>query len=122
METTISTICIYVINMYSSLLIYLEECQALDDPTNGEVIKGALTVGGKASYRCFTGYALVGDKMRVCQVDSTWNGTEPTCKRNGRFSLSGYKHFLHYLNLRIGFNGVRINMIQFARMVSIEIV
>ena len=30
-------------------------------------------------YTCDEGYALKGDGNRVCQIDSTWDGTDPEC-------------------------------------------
>ncbi len=32
-----------------------------------------------ATYTCESGYILSGDSSRICQSDSIWSGSEPTC-------------------------------------------
>jgi hypothetical protein len=33
----------------------------------------------RTSYVCNDGYALKGDGNRICQMNDTWNGTDPEC-------------------------------------------
>lgn len=32
-----------------------------------------------AVFKCQLGFSLNGGEVLACQVDGTWNGTEPTC-------------------------------------------
>ena len=32
-----------------------------------------------ATYSCSDGYSLQGNSERFCQIDGTWNGTDPVC-------------------------------------------
>ena len=43
-----------------------------------------VTVGQYAIYNCDVGYDLIGLTERVCQLNSTWSGSEPTCKVKGK--------------------------------------
>ena len=62
-------------------------CMDLNDvPTNGYIsysdgTVNSRTAGTVATYSCDTGYLLVGDTTRVCQVDGTWDSTSPICER-----------------------------------------
>lgn len=38
-------------------------------------------LNGAIIYTCIDGYTLIGDAMRTCQLNGTWNGTTPTCDR-----------------------------------------
>ena len=42
-------------------------------------------LGTEATYICNDGYVLRGvrgDRVRTCQLDGTWTGTEPTCGKS----------------------------------------
>ena len=49
------------------------------------------TVGSTATYRCNTGYNLVGNRQRTCRSNGQWSGEEPICEgiiTIGHFVLS----------------------------------
>ncbi|XP_077968671.1 complement receptor type 1-like isoform X4 [Styela clava] len=47
---------------------------------NGSRTWNKLTMGGKATYRCNTGFILKGDFKTVCCADKEWHGPPPTCE------------------------------------------
>nr|XP_039269165.1 sushi, von Willebrand factor type A, EGF and pentraxin domain-containing protein 1-like isoform X2 [Styela clava] len=51
-----------------------------DDIPNGFRTWNKLTMGGKATYRCNTGFILKGDFETVCCADKKWHGPPPTCE------------------------------------------
>ena len=54
-------------------------------PDNGLRVGDDFSVGAAVFYRCFDDYDLVGAKFRVCQNDSQWSDSLPTCVRfNGK--------------------------------------
>ena len=62
-------------------LILLGFCPVLTDPDNGTVFTTGNTVGDVAMYICDREYEIVGDDMRTCLDDGTWNGSVPICTR-----------------------------------------
>jgi hypothetical protein len=56
-------------------------CPVPVDIGNGSVQVKETYVGHVVTYECDYAYELVGDKIRVCQVDKTWTGNEPYCTR-----------------------------------------
>ena len=57
------------------------DCGFLTDPANGRVSHTAgTTFGQTATYTCDTGFNLVGDNTRMCQVAGVWSGNAPTCQ------------------------------------------
>ena len=57
-------------------------CPSLDDPIGGNVEIMTAEDGTMTSeYTCNQGYRLIGNAVRSCQADGTWNGNEPTCTR-----------------------------------------
>ena len=57
------------------------ECDTLTDPVSGQVSHPTgTTFGQTATYRCDTGYNLVGNNTRTCQADGMWSGSAPTCQ------------------------------------------
>ena len=57
------------------------DCGNLTDPTNGQVtLTAGTTFKQTATYRCNTGYNLVGDSTRTCQATGIWSGSAPTCQ------------------------------------------
>lgn len=56
------------------------DCGNLPDIPNGDVnITPDTQLGSAAIYTCDTGFELNGNKLRRCQADGTWSGSEPTC-------------------------------------------
>ena len=63
-------------------VIAVKSCEALTDPTNGQVQGSDTHVGATVTYRCNEGYNLVGSSSRTCQESgdkAVWSGNEPTC-------------------------------------------
>ena len=57
-----------------------QECVPLDHLAHGSVhIHPINKFGAVAQYLCEDGFKLRGDKVRVCQGDQTWSGSQPTC-------------------------------------------
>ena len=56
-------------------------CNRLENPAFGSVRFTGTTIGSRANYSCNSGYALVGDRVRVCRQDGEWSGEAPTCTR-----------------------------------------
>ena len=72
-------------------------CPELRDIAKGSVEVSGTTVGSRATYRCNSGYTLVGNKVRTCQSNRQWSGREPSCK--GRFKIKMYiRFFLLYVH------------------------
>ena len=71
------------------LLSTAVDCNALSDPSNGQVSHTAgTTFGQTATYSCNTGYNLVGDSTRTCEAAGEWSGSEPTCQRTFLYLLT----------------------------------
>ena len=51
------------------------------DIMNGDVTISPADRGlmSRTMYECDPGFALKGSGNRVCQIDDTWNGTDPEC-------------------------------------------
>ena len=63
------------------LFYIVVDCGILTNPANGQVTHTAGTIFGQtATYRCNTGYNLVGSSNRTCQATRVWSGSEPTCE------------------------------------------
>ncbi len=56
------------------------ECQHLASPEHGVVVVSGTVAGSVATYRCDSGFVLVGSKTRTCQDNGVWSGTEPFCR------------------------------------------
>ena len=59
-------------------------CEIPMNPPNGVVMCSGqpVTVGETCTTQCNTGYELQGgDEVRICQSDTTFSGTEATCRR-----------------------------------------
>ena len=55
-------------------------CPDLKELANGQVAKSGFTPDSIAIYTCNNSeYQLVGDRLRTCQDNGQWSGTEPTC-------------------------------------------
>ena len=65
---------------YVFLILAVVDCGPLTDPDNGQVNDAAgTTFRHTATYRCNTGYGLVGNRTRTCQATGNWSGSVPTC-------------------------------------------
>ena len=73
------------------------DCGFLPSPPNGNVELTETTFMSIAKYSCDEGFALVGNFIRVCLVNSQWSGDEPTC----RFGESLDKSHSHVLYIMI---------------------
>ena len=63
------------------LILTAVDCGSLTDPDNGQVDHTAgTTLGQTATYRCNTGYNLVGESTHTCQATGEWSGSAPTCQ------------------------------------------
>ena len=56
-------------------------CGSLNNPSNGKVSVNGSTFRSVATYKCKSGFSLVGDKQRICQSNGKWSRNAPTCKR-----------------------------------------
>ena len=56
-------------------------CLPLMEPGNGQVVHQSLNYGSTAAYNCNPGYTLEGEEMRVCLLNASWSGSEPSCQR-----------------------------------------
>ena len=61
-------------------------CQELELLVNGRIEYSPDTTapyleGTNAEHICFPGFFLIGNVIRVCQSDSTFSETSPTCQR-----------------------------------------
>ena len=69
---------------------YLVNCPSLADPNNG-MINCSLGDDGVSSYEdacsftCNTGYELIGQDIRFCLSNGTWNGNETFCSRGNNY-------------------------------------
>ena len=52
----------------------------------GEIVEERVTYGTVVMYNCNSGFALVGDKNRTCQIGlnntGSWSGSSPHCEGN----------------------------------------
>ena len=70
-----------IIYMMYFLTLTAVVCGNLTDPANGQVDHTAgTTFGQTATYSCNTGYNLVENSTRTCQVSGNWSGNAPTCE------------------------------------------
>ena len=87
-------------NVHDMFLILTVDCGNLTDPANGNVTHTTGTdVGQTATYRCDTGYNLVGDRTRTCQARGNWSGNAPTCQGMFIMCVCTQKHVSMYLGL-----------------------
>ncbi|XP_013383226.1 sushi, von Willebrand factor type A, EGF and pentraxin domain-containing protein 1 [Lingula anatina] len=50
------------------------------------------TFGGTLRYSCIPGYEMVGQNLRMCQEDGSWEGEQPYCKKKSCGGLSPLKN------------------------------
>ena len=83
-------------NVHDMFLILTVDCGNLTDPANGNVTHTTGTdLGQTATYRCDTGYNLVGDRTRTCQARGNWSGNAPTCQ--GMFIMCMHTNTCQYV-------------------------
>ncbi|KAK2150293.1 hypothetical protein LSH36_413g01017 [Paralvinella palmiformis] len=56
-------------------------CKPPNNVTSGSVTWNGTATGDLTQYSCDVGYRILGSKHRTCRVNSTWDGTEPSCER-----------------------------------------
>ena len=64
----------------SGLCSDLVACPPLTEPDNSELVLDGVLEGSTASYSCNTGYDRIGPANRICGVDGSWSGSEPSCQ------------------------------------------
>ena len=74
----------------------LPRCSIVDcgDPgrsSNGQRLLGATTAFSTVSYSCNRGYDLLGNRVRICLQNGSWNGTIPICR-----GICGTLYFIVY--------------------------
>lgn len=57
-----------------------EECVVLENPDNGRVIMNGTQIGNTVSYECDTGFTLVGESIRTCNLVGLWTDRQPVCQ------------------------------------------
>ena len=62
-----------------NLCISVKDCNHPDKPGNGSVLISSTKYKGRATYACDVGFVMVGDLVRICTENGTWNGTAPVC-------------------------------------------
>ena len=97
----------YQVTLILHTLLTAVNCGNLIHPANGSVNHTAgTTFGQAATYSCNTGYNLVGDSTRTCQVEENWSGNAPTCEGmyvyKLTFSYPMMMHFAFVLAKRVG--------------------
>ena len=76
----------YVILLVHSFTLYVIVigCNEPDLPSIGttglNVAFNNTRIGSRAVYSCVSGYNLIGNSTRTCQVDGSWTGTPPYCQ------------------------------------------
>ena len=72
-------------NITHSMFPPTAECPVLSAPAFGSVSITGRRPGDTATYRCNTGFELIGPDTRVCgETDpgmADWDGEEPICRR-----------------------------------------
>jgi len=68
------------------------QCDNLSAPSNGGMLcsSGRVGVGYEGdtcSFRCNTGYELIGSGTRTCQNNGSWNGTTSVCRKGAGFCV-----------------------------------
>ncbi len=61
--------------------VVAQDCGNLANPQDGDIdIKGT-SFWDTVTYRCNSGYQLIGEAVRTCQETGLWSGTAPYCSR-----------------------------------------
>ena len=68
-------------------------CPQLTAPDNGAIDcslggDGEANPGDTCTFTCDDGFGAVGSGSRICTVDGSWSGTQPTCRQGMLLSLS----------------------------------
>ena len=67
--------------LYEVFSIIALDCGDPGTPVNGRTNGRNYTYPNRVTYRCNSGFVLVGLKIRSCQTDGTWSGTLARCER-----------------------------------------
>ena len=70
-------ICVYACSYYPVEI----NCEPLQDPLNGHMQVSGNRPGAVASYVCNPGFILIGHFRRSCELDGTFLGQAPICRR-----------------------------------------
>lgn len=71
-------------------------CGTLGSPDFGQVSWTSTFFNGVATYSCFTGYVLIGQRERRCEGDGNWSGQPPQCERE--YYLALYNYMAYYVS------------------------
>ena len=68
-------VCVFWRNLYSTAVL----CGDPGTPAEGYMEGKQFTFRSEVTFYCRSPYILVGSSRRVCQVDGSWSGVQPTC-------------------------------------------
>ena len=60
------------------------DCGGLSPPMNGFIQYNTTHYDSVATYTCRDGFKLVGVSSRMCQKNSQWSNSSPTCQGNSK--------------------------------------
>ncbi|KAJ8038233.1 Complement C2 [Holothuria leucospilota] len=65
-------------------IFWFTACRPLAPPGNGSIIihPSGRFIGSEATFLCDDGFELIGNAVRICQANKTWNGIDPTCQKS----------------------------------------
>ena len=69
----------FIQSFFLCYLFTVVRCVEIAEPQNGQVNIESTRYQGIAQYECNTGYELVGEDVRKCQINGHWSGTPPQC-------------------------------------------
>ena len=61
--------------------MFTASCETLTNPSSGTVTLSTNGGTSTATYTCASGYTLQGDATRTCQLDGTWDNSQPSCSK-----------------------------------------
>ena len=75
---------LFTVNTYIYMYFFAADavvnCGDPGTPFKGSKLGAATTFGARVRYRCDSGYVVTGLIERVCQADSSWSGSLPSCE------------------------------------------
>lgn len=61
-------------------------CDLIHAPINGTVrFDLGIVYSSTATFSCNEGHTLIGSKIRICQSNGKWSGTQPVCSNNRHY-------------------------------------